>query len=982
MIELQTLGATDLKGIPVSAARTILAQPRRFALLAYLALARPYGFHRRDSLLALFWADSDEARARLALRQALHHIRRSLGAGVLVSRGSDELGLDESRIRCDAREFDRAISSGDLERALGLYRGDLLPGLFVSDAAGLESWLSGERLRQRDRACSGASSLAAAAEAANDLSRAVVFARRAVEINPQDEGVLRGAMAVFDRAGDRTGALSAYDLFAGRLAAEWDDSPSPESAALAELIRSGRRPPAISLPFAEPLLENSDRQALPAIPDSGGDSGSAASATAPSSVEDKRLKPGLLGAISSKRWWLAVAVATLLAIGWVGGRAIGGEAGARAIGGENRSERIIIFPFAVRSAPAWAYLGEGMVDLLGAKLDGAGRFRVADARAVLALTRRAGSAGDPVQSRELARQLGGRWFVLGTVFADSSGIQLRATLFDVESGRAVSRAASEGRPKELFRLVDDLTLNLLQGIQGGPADDLNRLAMHTTGSLTALKDYLQGEADFRSGDFDRSVRGFQRATDRDSTFALADYRLAVASDFAGAEGSFILFHARRAQRHSARLGEGPRMLIQAFVALNERREPDAREMYGRIVAVEPDNVEAWYQLADMQFHDGPHAGHPSGESRGTFERVLKYDPENASALIHLARLAAMDERWADLDSLTRRVLARVPRGDHAVEMLAVRGVILRDDSALTAAIDSLRESTASRRLVTARRATASARNPARAAVFFRLLVNPSLPPDFRAHGYLGLADIEAARGRWRVARSHLSDARQLNRDLALERAISFASSNLIPFSSADIDPWKVSKVPGLEDVKSVYALGVFEARNGMRGPAISRLVQLERWGRGSSEYAAAAGAAMTLRAHISLRDDSIGALVRAETERGVSPNAVTHEGTGSNADRAFLHAELLRQVGRDTEALVWYRIAAEDEYGGIVYLASSSWRSAEILDRLGRQSDALVHFERVVDLWSLADAELQPHVSKARLRVARIRAASAGASGR
>jgi tetratricopeptide (TPR) repeat protein len=82
---------------------------------------------------------------------------------------------------------------------------------------------------------------------------------------------------------------------------------------------------------------------------------------------------------------------------------------------------------------------------------------------------------------------------------------------------------------------------------------------------------------------------------------------------------------------------------------------------------------------------------------------------------------------------------------------------------------------------------------------------------------------------------------------------------------------------------------------------------------------------------------------------------------------------VLRQLGRNTEALVWYRLAAEDEYGGIIYRASSHWRSAEILDRLGRRGEALPHYEHVVELWRDADRELQPFVAKAISRIAEIR---------
>ena len=88
MIHFRTLGALDLRGSGGEELRTVLAQPKRTALLAYLALTTPRGPHRRDTLLALFWPEQDTDHARNALSQAVHFLRRSLGAEALIEIGS------------------------------------------------------------------------------------------------------------------------------------------------------------------------------------------------------------------------------------------------------------------------------------------------------------------------------------------------------------------------------------------------------------------------------------------------------------------------------------------------------------------------------------------------------------------------------------------------------------------------------------------------------------------------------------------------------------------------------------------------------------------------------------------------------------------------------------------------------------------------------------------------------------------------------
>ena len=58
-IKLRTLGSMSLTSPEGEDLSSIRSQPKRLALLVYLALARPRAFHRRDTLLSLFWTDLD-----------------------------------------------------------------------------------------------------------------------------------------------------------------------------------------------------------------------------------------------------------------------------------------------------------------------------------------------------------------------------------------------------------------------------------------------------------------------------------------------------------------------------------------------------------------------------------------------------------------------------------------------------------------------------------------------------------------------------------------------------------------------------------------------------------------------------------------------------------------------------------------------------------------------------------------------------------
>jgi TolB-like protein len=145
MYRLHTLGQLDLRDADGGAVTAILVQPKRLALLAYMAITATGTFQRRDLLLPMFWPELSEARARNALRQAIHQLRRALGAGVVVSRGADMLGIDGARLWCDACAFEAALARGALDEAVALYGGDLLPGLGIDGAEEFERWLEDAR---------------------------------------------------------------------------------------------------------------------------------------------------------------------------------------------------------------------------------------------------------------------------------------------------------------------------------------------------------------------------------------------------------------------------------------------------------------------------------------------------------------------------------------------------------------------------------------------------------------------------------------------------------------------------------------------------------------------------------------------------------------------------------------------------------------------------------------------------------------------
>ena len=236
LIELRCFGSLGLHCSKGTSLDRVVSQPKRLALLAYLAIATPRGFHRRDTLLALFWPELDQEHARAALRNALHFLRGELGPSVIVTRG-DDVAVHGKAIACDVWDFEAALNRQRPESAAALYCGDLLNGLHLSDAPDFERWLDSERDRLRRMAHAAVKQLAEDEQRAGDFSRAEHWLRSALALNPEDEASLQCLIRLLDRAGDRAGALREYGLFAQRMADEFELQPSPESRVLVDDIR-------------------------------------------------------------------------------------------------------------------------------------------------------------------------------------------------------------------------------------------------------------------------------------------------------------------------------------------------------------------------------------------------------------------------------------------------------------------------------------------------------------------------------------------------------------------------------------------------------------------------------------------------------------------------------------------------------------------------------------------------------------------------
>ncbi|HEX6314000.1 MAG TPA: protein kinase [Gemmatimonadaceae bacterium] len=297
-------------------------------------------------------------------------------------------------------------------------------------------------------------------------------------------------------------------------------------------------------------------------------------------------------------------------------------------GSSSTADRLVVFPFTVGGDESLAYLGEGMVDLLSRNLDGAEGLRTVDAGTVLtALAAHDGDALSDQVYRTVAGRVGGGAYVSGSVYAVGGQVRMQARWRSLEGSVDETPVISaEGPATNVFGVIDELTKSLLAS-RGRNASGLVETAAITTRSVEALKAFVSAEHTLRRGPqfVDSAMAGFKRATEVDSTFALAYYRQAVAADWNGRR-AIAARASRQALAHAGRLGDKDRRLLAAYAAYRSGAADEAERSYREIIRDYPDDLEAQFQLADLMVTYNPVRGRPLDEPRQIFERVLAYDP--------------------------------------------------------------------------------------------------------------------------------------------------------------------------------------------------------------------------------------------------------------------------------------------------------------------------------------------------------------------
>ncbi len=229
------------------------------ALLVYLALQSDRPFPR-EVLATLLWPEESESDARNNLRQALYQLRKVLGdldnpdsPYLLVTRQTVQFN-NASDYALDVRHFKQKIDSGDLEAAVALYHGELLPG-FTCDSLQFEDWLRLEREGLHQLALEAMFEVTEDYLQRGQYDKAQVLARQQLTLESWRESACRQLMRAYALAGDRTNALLQYEQCRDILWDELGVEPAAETVSLYESIEAGDYRQFTTEEFPEPPLD-------------------------------------------------------------------------------------------------------------------------------------------------------------------------------------------------------------------------------------------------------------------------------------------------------------------------------------------------------------------------------------------------------------------------------------------------------------------------------------------------------------------------------------------------------------------------------------------------------------------------------------------------------------------------------------------------------------------------------------------------------
>jgi LuxR family transcriptional regulator, maltose regulon positive regulatory protein len=218
------------------------APTRALDILRMLAVSKDHACSL-ESLQDALWPDLDGDQAKAACEQALHRLRKLLGAGDLIAQREGRLRLATDRIWVDLADWEARLQlfsgadapQAELERLFQDFSGPLL---FRGQTT---SWAQPVAERVQNKFVELAIRLGKPCEARGDGRSAQAYYLRALEIVPHSARLSHALIKARLAQGDAAGAIDEYSRYERTLKAAGEDDPSPAIRALVQPLLKATR---------------------------------------------------------------------------------------------------------------------------------------------------------------------------------------------------------------------------------------------------------------------------------------------------------------------------------------------------------------------------------------------------------------------------------------------------------------------------------------------------------------------------------------------------------------------------------------------------------------------------------------------------------------------------------------------------------------------------------------------------------------------
>ena len=331
------------------------------------------------------------------------------------------------------------------------------------------------------------------------------------------------------------------------------------------------------------------------------------------------------------------------------------------------------------------YIGDGLAQELSSRLSRIPGLRVASQTSAFAYK------GSHADVRAIARALGVRHVLEGSVRREGDHVRVTAELIDATSGYHVWSQSYDRNWQDLLVIQDDLSRSIISTLQVVLSSDIaQRVGQPPTAQIAAFDLYLSGIAKLREaaspGQLDTAEQMFHDALAIDPNFAPAyaglceRYTTGYESSRDAALATKAEVSCKRALEIDGSLREVEMGLAHLYLVTG--RAGQATEILHAVIRKDPTDADAYIGLADA--YEGEHH---TAEAEIAYNRAVAAEPTYAAAQTALGNFLFQHGRAAAAVPHYRRVADFAPASATAFNNLGAALIMSGDFQGAATAFD-------------------------------------------------------------------------------------------------------------------------------------------------------------------------------------------------------------------------------------------------------------------------------------------------------